>query len=567
MPTFARQVDAIPVVNTTAERAVLFPNPEQNQRVQNLETGAIERWTSGAWQSDYDLYSSNGAINVKTYGAVGDGVTDDSAAVQAAFDAASDGIVQFGPDTYIVTQQIEVTRPCLILGAGRGATVIRATTLGASAAVFKVTSSNVVVRDLTIRGPSSAVYVADECGLWFYGTSGAPLTDCVAENVEVYNTGSYGILFEYANRGRAVRNYVHDVGYGGIANLSSSDFISAENLVDTVTPGTASNAYGMYVSKRLVGDTTPTRGTMSKNVVKNVSVWEGLDTHGATFYTINDNVVSGCKIGIQVGPDSFGNVPHFTTICNNAIDNGTLTTTQLRGISIGGDASTNVRGIVCKGNTLDTMGGADGSSGLLGAILIQYTLGSVCSGNSIYMAEQNGIIYDGGGNTGIVCTNNAIHGVTLRTGNASGIRFNTATTGVCIGNYIDATDNYPLYFNVACPSLRLDDTNVLVTDGTAPASGSTIVGITYAGRGTVFRGTATFNPANLADGAGETTTVTVTGAVLGDFSAVSFSNDLQGISVTSWVSASNTVSVRFQNESGGPLDISSGTLTAVVTRA
>lgn len=52
MPTFARQVDAIPVVQTTAQRAVLFPSPEPNQRVQNLETGAIERWTNGAWATD-----------------------------------------------------------------------------------------------------------------------------------------------------------------------------------------------------------------------------------------------------------------------------------------------------------------------------------------------------------------------------------------------------------------------------------------------------------------------------------------------------------------------------------
>jgi len=52
MPNFAKQVDAIPVVLTTAQRAVLFPTPELNQRVQNLETGAIERWTNGAWLAE-----------------------------------------------------------------------------------------------------------------------------------------------------------------------------------------------------------------------------------------------------------------------------------------------------------------------------------------------------------------------------------------------------------------------------------------------------------------------------------------------------------------------------------
>jgi len=75
---------------------------------------------------------------------------------------------------------------------------------------------------------------------------------------------------------------------------------------------------------------------------------------------------------------------------------------------------------------------------------------------------------------------------------------------------------------------------------------------------------ATFNPPNLADGAGTTTTVTVTGAALGDYAIASFSLDLQGITVTAYVSSANTVSVRFQNESGGALDLASGTLACRV---
>lgn len=78
----------------------------------------------------------------------------------------------------------------------------------------------------------------------------------------------------------------------------------------------------------------------------------------------------------------------------------------------------------------------------------------------------------------------------------------------------------------------------------------------------VIEGTATFDPTSLADGAGETTTVTVTGASLGDIAMASFSLGVAGITVTAWVSAANTVSVRFQNETGGVIDIASGTLKA-----
>lgn len=81
-----------------------------------------------------------------------------------------------------------------------------------------------------------------------------------------------------------------------------------------------------------------------------------------------------------------------------------------------------------------------------------------------------------------------------------------------------------------------------------------------------LRGSATYNPPNLVDGDGATTTVTVTGAALGDFAEASFSLDLQGITLTAWVSAANTVSVRFQNETGGTIDLGSGTLRAKATR-
>jgi hypothetical protein len=79
-------------------------------------------------------------------------------------------------------------------------------------------------------------------------------------------------------------------------------------------------------------------------------------------------------------------------------------------------------------------------------------------------------------------------------------------------------------------------------------------------------GSAVYDPGSLADAAGVTTTVTVTGAALGDVANAAFSLDLQGISVTAYVSAANTVSVRFQNESGGVLDLASGTLTATAQR-
>lgn len=80
-------------------------------------------------------------------------------------------------------------------------------------------------------------------------------------------------------------------------------------------------------------------------------------------------------------------------------------------------------------------------------------------------------------------------------------------------------------------------------------------------------GTATYNPPNLGGGSGYTsTTVTVTGAALGDFAIASFSLSLQGLQITASVTATDTVTVTLHNETGGALDIASGTLAALVIK-
>jgi len=59
----------------------------------------------------------------------------------------------------------------------------------------------------------------------------------------------------------------------------------------------------------------------------------------------------------------------------------------------------------------------------------------------------------------------------------------------------------------------------------------------------------------------------VPGVKLGDIVLnVSMGVDVSGISVTPYVSAADTVSIRFQNESTGTLDLASTTVRCVVVR-
>jgi hypothetical protein len=82
-----------------------------------------------------------------------------------------------------------------------------------------------------------------------------------------------------------------------------------------------------------------------------------------------------------------------------------------------------------------------------------------------------------------------------------------------------------------------------------------------------LRSSTTYNPPNLTAGQQDTTTLTVTGAALGDFAVPSFSVDLTGVQLTAYVSATDTVTCRFLNLSGADINLASGTLKVKVIKS
>ena len=75
---------------------------------------------------------------------------------------------------------------------------------------------------------------------------------------------------------------------------------------------------------------------------------------------------------------------------------------------------------------------------------------------------------------------------------------------------------------------------------------------------------ATWDPASTLDGNEAATTVTVAGAKLGDFAFASFSLDVSDMVLDANVTAANTVSVVLANNTGGTVDLGSGTVRVKV---
>jgi pectate lyase-like protein len=129
-------------------------------------------------------------FNVKGYGAVGDGVTDDTAAIQAAHDAlpATGGVLACPAGTYLVSALLNITKPVIFLGSGISSTIIKrkdsTVTSDATALIFKLTGAGPFAwRDLTIDGNAAGQSFTWATSLSFYkaisgdGNSGGTPTD------------------------------------------------------------------------------------------------------------------------------------------------------------------------------------------------------------------------------------------------------------------------------------------------------------------------------------------------------------------------------------------------------
>lgn len=145
--------------------------------------------------------------NVKDYGAVGDGSTNDSAAVDSAVAAlpAAGGILYFPPGTYIVDPDagggasLDPERPILLLGAGPGISIVKAASGvdpgdGTDYRLARI-RGRTTVRDISFHGPDTMPVTSDITGFLIEDQPG---TEVLFDNVEtkrlnfhIRNTAGY----------------------------------------------------------------------------------------------------------------------------------------------------------------------------------------------------------------------------------------------------------------------------------------------------------------------------------------------------------------------------------------
>jgi len=338
------------------------------------------------------------AVNVKDFGAVGDGVTDDTAAIQAALASiSSGGTVKFGK-AHVVSSRISMTFTGDVSLEGNNTKI---TATGSDASVFYLVNQSNHTRfsNFSING-----------------------SNAVPRGVEIEGAASVtgNVIFNmYAS-------YADSISAAGIfinAYASETNTLISENNIYNIRAEDAGStgegvgsAIGIYTA--VTTSATDSIIRISNNKVKDCFAREGTSIYcyqfdiGAadekTSFYINNNKLGGANrrnIKAQV---------RHSFILDNVIDT--------RDVNDTATASSITAAAVCVGILGDTTNFADSC---------------VCSGNTInnYGGVGESIIAEGNNH---VISNNKIYRKNTQT-TESGITLQDSNNGIVTGNYIELT--------------------------------------------------------------------------------------------------------------------------------
>ena len=236
-------------------------------------------------------------VSVKDFGAIGDGTTDDSVAIQAAINAvasAGGGAVYFPAGTYKGYGVIDSVNNVTLYGDGKGiSTIYREyqTADGQAIISIKTTTasvSNITIKNLTLKSSlNSTLYDAFgvECNR-VAATSPNLAYNISVIDCEVNNTMSAGIVLRNVINARVTGCYVHNTGRDGIQLIAQNGYI-ANNYIDY----TADDCIGAHESTDSAG-----RYTTSYQIVNNycgVTPARGIACSGARDTVISGNTIRG----------------------------------------------------------------------------------------------------------------------------------------------------------------------------------------------------------------------------------------------------------------------------------
>ena len=463
-------------------------------------------------------------VSVKDFGAKGDGVTDDTAAIQAAIDSVPTGgkvVVPLGK--YIVTDTITISQPIILEGVSAGFEeawsdtdfIVKGSVIELKTGSFNSSSKPII--DITYAGSLNEQRVnAVIQDLVIHGNRGtkANPTDAAAKVNNTYGIGIRASGTRYLKLDNVYCLRCAEDGFKAVTGGTNN--ISTNNVQIEGGAFLGNGDDGIDWSG---GDSFLTRTQCGYNGGDGIATSGGLSLNSPRCW---DNFQNGLRIA---GDDNDVNGGHY-------YDN------ERCGILISGSTNrNNVTGVVCQDNGKDTTETDQNRSGV-----------------RVSGATTNCTI------TGLNTSNKQESGTT----NSDG----TALAGQRYGLHIAATASVS-YINIAGDNNGLSKITDL-SSTSAGALGAISVGdsSTKARITDVLFGTVTFDPNNLNTGESQTVSVAITGASVGDTVSVA----LDSITSGSWqisgaVHPSGLVKVTITNHNASAVDLPSGNVNVLVFKA
>jgi hypothetical protein len=269
------------------------------------------------------------SVSVKDFGAVGDGVTDDTAAIQAAIDATGGGLF-FPEGTYAVTP-VSGQNYCLLIDAktihlyGNNSTISMATTDVKQALRIR-DSNNFVVSGLSFVGSGTNGSDGAQGLLQLYQCDNVVIENCIIKNSNcdglamalclnitvsncIFDNCSKSSLYLNLSTGASLSgNIIKNIG----GHLVSSTIVGAGvqisgNTDCSVIGNSIIDGLGMGILCNQSGTTAPKRNIISGNTVKgitnptNTNVSSGIRlsnsaTDKACATVVEGNFAQGCGV-------------------------------------------------------------------------------------------------------------------------------------------------------------------------------------------------------------------------------------------------------------------------------
>ncbi len=156
-----------------------------------------------------------------------------------------------------------------------------------------------------IRGPQFQTYVAYQGGLRVLGLRATPLAGVRIIRPDIQGFGDIGIRADFVDDLLIEGALVQDCVYGGIGLHSARNSRVAASIVRRIgifgSEANSRNAYGIYFTQQ--DPSTDYRSSdclADLNLVEDVPMWHGFDTHGGLRVTFRGNTARRCRFGVYV---------------------------------------------------------------------------------------------------------------------------------------------------------------------------------------------------------------------------------------------------------------------------